>query len=126
MVERLAEIAEDYYADLWGACAADERRVLAAVAAGRFPARTQRDAAGRVLDRGLAVADPVVRPMNRSFGAFVLRQEMPAPDPSEPRPRWPDARVPLLVLAASCGVLAWLLHAAPLRLALGVVAALPG
>jgi hypothetical protein len=126
MVGRLAEIAEDYYADLWGACAADERRVLADVCAGRFVARAQREAAGRVLDRGLAVEDPVVRPMNRSFGAFVLRQEVPAPDPVEPRPGWREARLPLLVLAASCGALAWLLHAAPLRLALGVVAALPG
>jgi hypothetical protein len=51
---------------------------------------------------------------------------VPAPDPSEaPRARWRDARLPLLVLAASCGALAWLLHAAPLRTALGLVAALP-
>jgi hypothetical protein len=129
MVSRLAEIAEDYYADLWGACAADERRVLAEVCAGAFVSRAQRDAAGRALDRGLAVGDPVPRPMNRSFCAFVLRQEVPAPDDPAPRtarPRWRDARLPLLVLAASCGVLAWLLHAAPLRAALGVVAALPG
>ena len=47
MVARLAEIAEDYYADLWGACAADERRVLADVCAGAFVAWAQRDAAGR-------------------------------------------------------------------------------
>jgi hypothetical protein len=126
MVDRLAEIAEDYYADLWGACASDERRVLADVCAGRFVARALHDAAGRVLDRGLAVGDPVVRPMNRSFGAFVLRQEVPAPDPVEPRPGWREVLLPLLVLAAACGGLAWLLHAAPLRLALGVMAALPG
>ena len=127
MVARLAEIAEDYYADLWGACAADERRVLADVCAGAFVSSAQRDAAGRALDRGLAVGDPVVRPMNRSFAAFVLRQEVPAPDPSEARrARWQDARLPLLVLAASCGALAWLLHAAPLGTALGLVAALPG
>jgi hypothetical protein len=56
----------------------------------------------------------------------VLRQEVPAPDAAGARPRWRDARLPLLVLAASCGALAWLLHAAPLRLALGLVAALPG
>jgi hypothetical protein len=127
MVARLAEIAADYYADLWGACAADERRVLADVCAGAFVSREQRDAAGRVLDRGLAVGDPVVRPMNRSFAAFVLRQEVPAPDPSEwPHAGWRDARLPLLVLAASCGALAWLLNAAPLRTALGLVAALAG
>jgi hypothetical protein len=127
MIGRLAEIAADYYADLWGACAADERRVLADVCAGRFVSRAQRDAAGRVLDRGLAVGDPVARPMNRSFAAFVLRQELPAPERSVRRgPGWREVFVPLLVLAASCVALAWLLHAAPLRLALGVVAALPG
>ena len=64
--------------------------------------------------------------MNRGFAAFVLREEVPAVDSFEPRPGWHDARLPLLVLAASCGALAWLLHAGPLRLALGVVAALPG
>lgn len=127
MVGRLAEIAEDYYADLWGACAADERRVLADVSAGVFVPRAQRDAAGRVQDRGLAVGDPVVRPMNRSFGAFVLRQEVPAPEPAPAlRPGWGEALLPLLVLAASCVALAWLLHATPLGLALGMAAALPG
>ncbi|MET0551606.1 MAG: cache domain-containing protein [Vicinamibacteria bacterium] len=127
MVARLAEIAGDYYADLWGACAADERRVLADVCAGAFATRWRRDAAGRALDRGLAVDDPVIRPMNRSFAAFVLRQEIPAADAAdERRAGWRDARLPLLVLAASCAALAWLLDAAPLRTALGVVAALPG
>ena len=49
-------------------------------------------------------APAVIPSGGNNFAAFVLRQEVPAPDPSEARrARWQDARLPLLVLAASCG-----------------------
>jgi hypothetical protein len=73
--EALGKVAERHYRELWEECSVPERLVLFHVARDGFISRNGWGLVARLQRRGLVRKDPVLRIMNQSFRAFVLRAE---------------------------------------------------
>ncbi len=76
-LERIVESAEGYYWALWTACSRDEKLVLVQLAEERLVNPKQNRTVRRLLQRGLVVRDPMLRPMNESFTLFVSLIRLP-------------------------------------------------
>jgi hypothetical protein len=73
-VDKLLAQATPWYQQLWCELADEEKLLLHQLAQERFANPRQADVVRKLLQRGLLRRDPVLRPMNNSFAAFVQDQ----------------------------------------------------
>jgi hypothetical protein len=125
---RLAEVGAGYYWALWSACSERERLALVHLCEESFVNPREIVALQQLLDRGLVVRDPALRPVNRSFARFVLervgRQQVLALEALSDGVSWSDLQLPLVSVAAICGLLLVLSHQEMLETSVPLLSAL--
>jgi hypothetical protein len=128
ILSRLSELADNEYGALWSASTPDEKLSLVQLCDEHFVNPRQVSAVGRLLDRGLLLRDPILRPLSQSFALYVresgVREEV---EPLE-RPvdglAWDDLQLPALTLAAVCGIVLFVSHPDLLDTSVPIVSAL--
>lgn len=78
LVSQIGYLAAPYYEALWASCGVDEKVVLVQLAHEGLVNPKNLDTVLDLLQKGLVVRDPELRPMNRSFARFVTRAVRPA------------------------------------------------
>jgi hypothetical protein len=107
-LERILEALEGFYLALWTACSEDEKLVLVQLSQERFVNPKQINTVRRLLQRGLVLRDPVLRPMNESFRLFIDRVHEPLQvslwEASVRGLGWMHLRWPFLAILAVTGI----------------------
>ena len=71
VIRGILDRARSYYRRLWALCSIEERRALLDAATGDYMSYSNLGAARSLEERGLLTRSPNVKPMNRSFSAFL-------------------------------------------------------
>jgi hypothetical protein len=114
ILRQLADLGWAYYFALWTACSPDEKLTLVQLCEEGFVNHRQEEAVRSLLRRGLAVRDPILLPMNESFGLFVRTirnpEEVARNETSSGGFGWSEMKLPLASIAVSCAVLLFISH----------------
>lgn len=112
LVRHIRELADSFYRALWLSLSAQEKLLLAQVAAGDLVNPRAGRALSRLLAEGLLVRDPTFRVRNVSLARFVsaaaTRTEVAAWERSGTVSLWAEMRAPVLIaLLGAAGLLAY-------------------